>query len=464
MIFIKKYIAFLTVLFLFISGNILCVNAGADIAVGITINGEVIETEVSPFVENGRTLVPVRAVSEHLKYSVEWFEEEQRVDIDSPSDKLTLYIGSADYYKNGEKKTMDVPAVIKDERTFVPLRLVAEEMGCEVKWDEENNIANVIKYNIVEAKTPNDIILNAASYTKIILKEQEYDLSELDTINIDNPNVFADDTFEGYEYIIKDVSNLVIEAPEGINASVVTQAPYANVLSFKGCSGIVLKNITAGHKVEKGYCTGGVIMLDGCRDINIDKCSLYGCGTYGITATDSAEITVENTEIYECTYGLVELRGCDGIKLNGCTFRDSGMFSMFVLDGCSGVSVTNSAIKNNSSSEDSYFISAYDCSDIEFSGCDFRIVKDNIHINRSGIVCCGTGRINIDEINVVAAGKGIGAIRLEKSGIGGPHSTAAVCFIRQVDRGTAVCLCRFDSIGNIAELVDSITNNIRIEL
>lgn len=243
--------------------------------------------------ENGRTLVPVRAVSEHLKYSVEWSAEEQRVDIDSPSDKLTLYIGNADYYKNGEKRTMDVPAVIKDERTFVPLRLVAEEMGCEVKWDEENNIANIIKYNIAEAKTPHDIILNAASYTKIILKEQEYDLSELDAINI-------------------------------------------------------------------------------------DKCGLYGCGTYGITATDSAGITVENTEIYECTYGLVELSGCDGIKFNGCTFRDSGMFSMFVLDGCSGVSVTNSKIKNNNSSENSYFISAYDCSDIEFSGCDF---SNNFYYN-----------------------------------------------------------------------------------
>ena len=102
--------------------------------------------------KTGGLLVPVRAVSEHLKYSVEWFAEERRVDIDSPSDKLTLYIGSADYYKNGEKKAMDVPAVIKDERTFVPLRLVAEEMGCEVNWDEENNIANVIKYNIAEAK------------------------------------------------------------------------------------------------------------------------------------------------------------------------------------------------------------------------------------------------------------------------------------------------------------------------
>ena len=134
--FYKKYIVFLTVLFLFISGNMVCVNAGADIAVGITINGEIIETDVSPFVENGRTLVPLRAVSEHLKYSVEWF---------------------------------------------------AEEMGCEVNWDEENNIASVIKYNIAEANTPHYIILNTASYTKIILKEQEYDLSELDAINIDNP-------------------------------------------------------------------------------------------------------------------------------------------------------------------------------------------------------------------------------------------------------------------------------------
>lgn len=44
---------------------------------------------------------------------------------------------------------------------------------------------------------------------------------------------------------------------------------------------------------------------------------------------------------------------------------------MFALDGCNGVSVTNSAIKNNNSSEDSYFISAYDCSGIEFPDCDF---------------------------------------------------------------------------------------------
>ena len=123
--------------------------------------------------ENGRTLVPVRAVSEHSKYSVEWSAEEQRVVMDSLSDKLTFYIGNADYYKNGEKRSMDVPAVMKDERTFVPLRLFAEEMGCEVKWDEENNIANIIKYNIAEAKTPHDIMLNAASYTKIILKEQD---------------------------------------------------------------------------------------------------------------------------------------------------------------------------------------------------------------------------------------------------------------------------------------------------
>ena len=89
MIFIKKNILlFLTFLFLFLSGNIVCVNAGAYMSVGITINGEAVETEVSPFVENGRTLVPVRAVSEHLKYSVEWFAEEQRVDIDSSSDSL----------------------------------------------------------------------------------------------------------------------------------------------------------------------------------------------------------------------------------------------------------------------------------------------------------------------------------------------------------------------------------------
>lgn len=62
------------------------------------------------------------------------------------------------------------------------------------------------------------------------------------------------------------------------------------------------------------------------------------------------------------------------------------------LYGCNGVSVTNSAIKNNSSSENSYFISTYDCSDIEFSGCDF---SNNSYYNFLQRRCCKIYRMQM---------------------------------------------------------------------
>lgn len=107
-----------------------------DYCVDVTVNDELLVFDVAPFVENGRTLIPVRTVSEYLKYNVNWYENEQKVEISSGADNLTLFIGSMEYYKNGEAKTLDVPAKIKDGRTLVPLRLIAEEFGCEVEWND----------------------------------------------------------------------------------------------------------------------------------------------------------------------------------------------------------------------------------------------------------------------------------------------------------------------------------------
>lgn len=167
-----------------------------DYCVDVTINDELLMFDVAPFVENGRTLIPVRTVSEYLKYNVNWYENEQKVEISSGADNLTLFIGSMEYYKNGEAKTPDVPAKIKDGKTLVPLRLIAEEFGCEVEWNGELRLVSIIKYNVVGVKTPQELLENAKNYTKIILTESEYNLSELDNIIISNPAVYKEDAFD----------------------------------------------------------------------------------------------------------------------------------------------------------------------------------------------------------------------------------------------------------------------------
>ena len=51
-----------------------------------------------------------------MQKEIAWYENEQKVEISSGADNLTLFIGSMEYYKNGEAKTLDVPAKIKDGR------------------------------------------------------------------------------------------------------------------------------------------------------------------------------------------------------------------------------------------------------------------------------------------------------------------------------------------------------------
>ena len=93
--------------------------------------------------ENDRTLIPVRFVSEALGAEVEWNQENQEVTIIDDDTIINLSIGSNDIFINGEVEKMDTKAIIKDDRTFVPLRFVSEALDCNVTWDQEFYIAKI---------------------------------------------------------------------------------------------------------------------------------------------------------------------------------------------------------------------------------------------------------------------------------------------------------------------------------
>lgn len=373
MIFMSRKIStfIFTVIFILCSAAMLSASAENSSSIDVAINGEILEFDVPPFIENDRTLIPVRAVSEYLKYDVTWHDEDKCVEITDGSDTFNLYIGNSEYIKNSQTMTMDTPANIKDGRTFVPLRLIAEEFGCEVNWIAEISMVEIVKYNIIEADTPQDIVSNIGNYTKIILKDKEYNLSELDSSYIPSDYISKEELYKGYDYIMKDLTHFSIEAADNASPSIVTESSYANVLCFKDCQGIQLKNLTVGHKAEKGYCTGGVVYFENCAVINVDNCHLYGCGTYGISTLNSADISVTNTEIYECSYGLIDLDASTSITFDNCIFRDSQMFSMFDFLDCTDICISNSVISDNTS-DNCALIDAYNSENITFVNCDFK--------------------------------------------------------------------------------------------
>ena len=104
--------------------------------ISILCDGIPVTAEVPPFIDaNGRTMVPVRFVSEALGANVGWEPATRTVTITKTTTIIILQINSRLITSNGVHTTMDTTAIIKDSRTFVPVRYIAEALGLDVDWD-----------------------------------------------------------------------------------------------------------------------------------------------------------------------------------------------------------------------------------------------------------------------------------------------------------------------------------------
>ena len=121
------------------------VPAFAHPPITVYVDGEKLNFDQPPIIKEDRTLVPMRKIFEALGAKVYWDEPSQRVTAVSGSDVIVLYIGQSGLYKNNQLVyTMPVPAQIINDRTLVPLRAVAESLGCEVGWDGIDYVIDII--------------------------------------------------------------------------------------------------------------------------------------------------------------------------------------------------------------------------------------------------------------------------------------------------------------------------------
>lgn len=102
------------------------------------INGVEGWAEVPPTILNDRTMVPIRLIAEGLGAKVEWLEESRTVNIKSGSKTLSFAIGQL-------LEGMDTPATIINFRTMVPLRYVSENLGARVLWFADTRNIEIIK-------------------------------------------------------------------------------------------------------------------------------------------------------------------------------------------------------------------------------------------------------------------------------------------------------------------------------
>ncbi len=104
----------------------------------VSVNEDVITNDVAPVIRNDRTLVPIRVVTETLGGKVDWNAKTKEVTLNIDGKEIKMTIG-----KTLEKYGV-APMIIND-RTYVPIRFVAEELGAEVQWNEETKTVTIIK-------------------------------------------------------------------------------------------------------------------------------------------------------------------------------------------------------------------------------------------------------------------------------------------------------------------------------
>lgn len=125
--------------------------------VNATVNGESVFNDVAPIVVNDRTMLPIRFVAENLDATVTWNGSKNEVFIKSEKTEISVVIGKSEaevttltnridfIQRDKETVVLDSPAFVENDRTYLPLRFVAEKLGADVKWDDATQTVNITK-------------------------------------------------------------------------------------------------------------------------------------------------------------------------------------------------------------------------------------------------------------------------------------------------------------------------------
>ncbi len=144
MIKMKKYVTFIILLLLAFSGTVKAQNE-----IKVKVNGRTVAMDTNPYILRDHALVPIRFIAEALSADeVQWNGTDRTVFIKYGDDTIHFKIDSTHATVSGEDVELRTPAKIKNNRTYVPIRFVAENMGAKVDWEDANRVITIEKSDI----------------------------------------------------------------------------------------------------------------------------------------------------------------------------------------------------------------------------------------------------------------------------------------------------------------------------
>lgn len=116
--------------------------AAAAAAIKVTVdNVAVAFPDAKPYTESSRVLIPVRFVSKALGGTVDY--KNKTVYITQDGKKISMKVNGTKVTVGGKTVTLDVPARVKQNRTYVPLRFVSEALGASVDWNQAKRLVSI---------------------------------------------------------------------------------------------------------------------------------------------------------------------------------------------------------------------------------------------------------------------------------------------------------------------------------
>ncbi len=114
-----------------------CAVAASAQNIHVEVNGQPVRfSNAEPRYMNGRVLVPLRGVFENMGANVQWHPENRSVTAQKNNTDVSLRIGEKWASVDGKTVAMDVPAMILNGSTMVPIRFISEALGAQVSWND----------------------------------------------------------------------------------------------------------------------------------------------------------------------------------------------------------------------------------------------------------------------------------------------------------------------------------------
>jgi hypothetical protein len=122
----------------------------------VSVNGKEIKFDVPPVIKEGRTLIPVRAVMNGLGAKVEWDQATNTLTITKGDITIQFILGESKVLVNGKEVSLDVPAMEISNGTFVPIRFISEILGEKINYDEKTGDIEIEENDQAEIENNSD--------------------------------------------------------------------------------------------------------------------------------------------------------------------------------------------------------------------------------------------------------------------------------------------------------------------